>query len=705
MNEDRSTDSQPSQAGHLRREAEQRLRASGSATPLEAMPEADVRALLHELQVHHIELEMQNEELLRAQIAAQEASEKYQDLFDFAPAGYLRLDEHSQILEINLAGAALLGLDRSKAVKQRFIQHVAPRSRERFAQFANSAFATDLKQICEIELCSNEEPLHVILEGIASRARGGTRCLRVTLTDISERKLLEETRTFLTQSGRVGPGEDFFRTLARHLALSLGKDFVCIDRLTGDPQMAQTVAVYHDGGFEDEVSHALNGTLRGEVAGKEICCFPRGVRVRFPRDELLRRLQAEGAAGVTLFGHDGKPVGLIALISRKPLARPGLAESVLKLVAVRAAGELERKDAEEALQASHDRLTRVLESITDAFFSLDRDFRLTYINHEAERMFRRPRQDLLGRNLWEVFPEAIGTQFQREFERALAERRTVHFEEFYPAFERWCSVHAYPCLEGLSVYFQDVTDRKRVELQLAASLQELREAQDELVRRERLAMLGSLAGRMAHELRTPLTVIQNSLYFLESDLPSGRKATREVLAEIKRAVSNSDHIITELLDFVREPSPNRTVFPAGEAISAALQEIPLPDSVHLHEPSGETAAIEVQANQAQVTRILLNLIQNAVHAMPQGGDLEIGASRQDPGKVCIKVRDTGCGIPPDDLERIFEPLFSTKTVGIGLGLPIARRFAQFNGGHLSVESQIGCGTTVRLWLNSPPAAA
>ena len=130
MSEKENADSRPSHAGDLRREAERRFHDKNAA-PAESMAEVDVRALVHELQVHQIELEMQNEELLCAQAAVQEVSDKYHDLFDFAPIGYFRLDGQGQILEVNLAGAALLGLDRSTAVKQRFGQHVAiavPRS-------------------------------------------------------------------------------------------------------------------------------------------------------------------------------------------------------------------------------------------------------------------------------------------------------------------------------------------------------------------------------------------------------------------------------------------------------------------------------------------------------------------------------------------------------------------------------------------------
>ena len=190
MNENEDVDSGPSQAADLRREAEQRLHDKNAA-PVEAMTEVDARALLHELQVHQIELEMQNEELLRAQAAAQEASDKYHDLFDFAPVGYFRLDEQGRILEVNLAGAALLGLDRSTAVKQRFGQYVAIKSRARFAEFLENVLRADGKQTCEIELQRGEQRAYALLEGILAHDGGANRSFLVTATDITERKRAE----------------------------------------------------------------------------------------------------------------------------------------------------------------------------------------------------------------------------------------------------------------------------------------------------------------------------------------------------------------------------------------------------------------------------------------------------------------------------------------------------------------------------------
>ena len=123
----------------------------------------------------------------------------------------------------------------------------------------------------------------------------------------------------------------------------------------------------------------------------------------------------------------------------------------------------ERKQAEEnrRLLALHERSTRILESITDAFFSLDRDWRFTYLNASAERLLRRARGDLLGKDLWVEFPQAVGSTFEAEYRRAVQQGVAVTFEALYPALETWFEVNAYPSPEGLSVYFRDAGDRRR----------------------------------------------------------------------------------------------------------------------------------------------------------------------------------------------------------------------------------------------------
>jgi PAS domain S-box-containing protein len=247
---------------------------------------------------------------------------------------------------------------------------------------------------------------------------------------------------------------------------------------------------------------------------------------------------------------------------------------------------------------------------------------------------------------------------------------------------------------------QDITRRKHAELQLEGSLRQLQEAQEQLIRRERLATLGQLAGGVAHELRTPLGVMRNAVYYLDQSLPP-TEIMGQVLGEMNRAIRTTDQIIEEMLEFVREPCLEKTTWPVGRVIASALSLVPMPHGIRVVGPDGEMES-RVQANEDQIVRILVNLMQNAVQAMGREGELQIRVERRaggaGPGTVWISVRDTGCGIPVENLARIFDPLFTTKTRGIGLGLAISMRYAEMNQGSILVESEVGVGTTFRLEL-------
>jgi two-component system, cell cycle sensor histidine kinase and response regulator CckA len=167
-----------------------------------------------------------------------------------------------------------------------------------------------------------------------------------TFTDFSAAKKIEKTQMFLLECDRSPSGEDFFRMLARYLAEILEMDYVCIDRLEGDNLSARTLAIYHDGHFEDNLSYTLKDTPCGEVVDASVCCYAKDVRHLFPADAVLQEMDAESYIGTTLWDPQGKAFGLIAVIGRKPLAEPALAESILKLVSIRAAGELARREAE-----------------------------------------------------------------------------------------------------------------------------------------------------------------------------------------------------------------------------------------------------------------------------------------------------------------------------------------------------------------------
>ncbi|MCX7044382.1 MAG: PAS domain S-box protein [Candidatus Sumerlaeota bacterium] len=341
---------QSDQAAELRRRAEATdpNRTVHAPENMQALSPAEARQALHELQVHQIELEMQNEELRRTQAELECSRTRYFSLYDLAPVGYFTFSEKGLIQEANLTAAALLGVARSDLARQPISRYILPEDQDIYCLCRKQLFETGAPQVCELRMLrADAAPVWTRLEATAAQDDDGASICRAVLSDITERKRIEEAQLFLLQCGYSG--EDFFKTLAQYLARSLEMDYVCIDRLHGDGLSAQTVAVYFDGKFEDNVSYALKDTPCGDAVGKTICCLPKGVRNMFPQDVALQEMLAESYVGTTLWSHDGKPIGLIAVIGRKPLVNPRMAESLLKLVSIRAAGELERRQAEEAL--------------------------------------------------------------------------------------------------------------------------------------------------------------------------------------------------------------------------------------------------------------------------------------------------------------------------------------------------------------------
>jgi len=344
----------PVSAAELRDKAEKvaRTDAVASTQNIEVQSPAETRRLLHELRVHQIELEIQNEELRRAKDEVEVSRERFEDLYDFAPVGYCTLSEKGLILEINLTATTMLGFaNRRNLIGKRMAGFVLSDDQDIYYRHRGPLFRNGTPQVFELRLVREGGALFwARFEAMAIKDKNGVSTYRFALIDITESKRTEGVQVFLAQTSSHPAGESFLHQLARYLAKSLAMDFVCIDRLEKDNLAAKTLAVWCDGYFEDNVSYALHDTPGGDVVAKQVCCFPAGVRQFFPRDQVLQDLKAESYVGVTLFSHTGQPIGLIAVIGRTRLADPQRAEKILQLVAGRAAGELERLYAEEKIQ-------------------------------------------------------------------------------------------------------------------------------------------------------------------------------------------------------------------------------------------------------------------------------------------------------------------------------------------------------------------
>ncbi len=236
--------------------------------------------------------------------------------------------------------------------------------------------------------------------------------------------------------------------------------------------------------------------------------------------------------------------------------------------------------------------------------------------------------------------------------------------------------------------------------QLAAAFnsmtEELKEAQDALIRKEKLAVLGQIAGSVGHELRNPLGVISNAVYYLKATLPDADETTRDYLDIIKDEVANSERIVSDLLNFARTRRPKPGPVDVRDLLQEGLKRCTIPEGVALEQELPEGLP-PVWVDRAQIVQVVENLFRNAVDAMPAGGSIRIEAETAGE-TVKLRITDTGEGIGPDEMERLFQPLYTTKTKGLGLGLTIVKNLTEANGGRIEVESTPGKGTAFTLWL-------
>ncbi len=406
----------------------------------------------------------------------------------------------------------------------------------------------------------------------------------------------------------------------------------------------------------------------------------------------------------------------------------------------------ERKQMEEVLKQSEAKYRTLVEEINDGFIATDDKGIVTFVNQAMAQIlgFSYP-DELIGHPFMEfVVPEARNNQVQAFSDslKAKAPPQRVEcpiirkdgsrgFTELRPSL-----VVEDDKVVGTRAVIRDITERKHMEQEiknknqqldaqneelraaneqlraaeeelrnaneeLQAANEELRETQEQLVRSEKLAAIGQLAGGVGHELRNPLGAIKNATYYIRrklSKFESLQKEPRimEFLDIMDEEIATSNKIINDLLNFARTGKPAVSLASIETVIDSALSRLAIPENIAVTKKL-DADLPEIEIDTTQIRQVLLNLIANAVQAMPEGGKLTISA-RVRKKYLEIVIADTGQGIPEEIVGKIFDPLFTTKAKGIGLGLAVCESIIENHQGRISVSSRAGRGTTFTIEL-------
>jgi signal transduction histidine kinase len=232
---------------------------------------------------------------------------------------------------------------------------------------------------------------------------------------------------------------------------------------------------------------------------------------------------------------------------------------------------------------------------------------------------------------------------------------------------------------------------------------ELQTAQETLLKQERLATLGELTATVSHELRNPMGAIRSSLYLAKQKTEGQGLGVERALDRAERNIVRCDNIIAELLDFARDTPPNLEEIAADDWLQQTIAEQALPEGVEMAFDLGAASAT-IAFDQERLRRAVINVVDNAIQAMAENPPerikrLTVTTALQG-DRFDIVVKDTGPGMDAETMNKIFEPLFSTKSFGVGLGVPTIKKILESHGGGIRYDSAVGQGTTVTLWLPS-----
>ena len=701
----KNEDNQTGDDIELRRRAEEIALQTKAQSPeqLTTLSSEATQQTLHELRVHQIELEMQNGELRRAQAQLDAARARYFDLYDVAPVGYLTISKKGLILEANLTSATLLGRARGMLVKQPLSQFILKEDHHIYYLLIKQLFGTGNSQACDLRIGKPDGTTfwaHLIATA-AKDAEGSPSC-RVVISDITGRKLAEKA---------LHESEIRQRTLNQQLEQRVEERTAeALDLYNKAP------CGYHSLGPDGLVLQINDTELKWLGYQRE------EVEGRMRLNELLMPKSAERFSqrfhqfvdsGNQAFNEwearrkDGSSFNILVSSDAVRDANGRFIKSRSTVIDI-----TERKRAEELSRQLSERLSLATRAGDVGIWDYD------VLNNKLiwdEQMFR----------LYGITRDEFGSAYEAwlagvhpddrqrgDQEIQLALRGEKKFDTEFRVLWPDGSTHY---IRALAIVRRDASGQATHMVGTNWNITAQKRAEEALHLAKETADLANRAkstflADMSHEIRTPMNAILGFSQLLLRDTELSKRHFQE-LTTIIRSGEHLMTIINNILDTARIESGRITLNPVPFDLHLLLNDLELMFSLRTRAKNlrfhikrqGEVPRCVV-ADETKLRQVIINLLGNAVKFTASGGAiiLRVRAAAEADGMIHlhIEVEDTGAGIAPEDMPRLFQAFFQTKvgkkvSGGTGLGLSISRQFAQLMGGDLTVTSQPGIGSTFR----------
>ena len=358
----------------------------------------------------------------------------------------------------------------------------------------------------------------------------------------------------------------------------------------------------------------------------------------------------------------------------------------------------DHEQTSDILEKEKKRLSLTLKSISEGLIAINVNGQITLINEAAERLTGWRNKEAIGKQVEQVLRISNRTNGNDDenplMEVVLKESKSLELSDNTILITKKGDTRIIGDsvisikkqngkICGAVIVFRDITEKRMME--------------EKIAKQEKLALLGLLVGGIGHELRNPLGSIKNAAYFLKMAIDDKDPEVKETLVILEKEVDASEKIINNLISFTRSKPLIKMKVNINEIIKTALTRVKVPDTIKI-ETRLSAKLPPVFADSNQLIQVFINIINNGIQAIEKEGELIIKTSKKDSESILIEISDTGIGMSKEVQKRLFEPLYTTKAKGIGLGLVLSKTILEKHNGKIDVTSEVGKGSTVTIDL-------